>query len=385
MKKSLQITGLLLALLFAFLYLTDYNYILKGIGNTYLRGHTTAFLTDYEFFDNAIVKAASEPKKWPKHQNYNQQELQERYLEYHKKTQTVAFAVLQNDSLVYEKYAENFGPASKSNSFSMVKSMVSALLGKAIMEGAIESVNQKAVDFLPELKGPYAETVTVGDLAAMASGLEWEEKYYSPFSITAASYYVDDINKLVLNQPISNTPNKEFLYLSGSTQLLGAVIERATGEKLATYLSTRFWQPMGAEHDALWQMDSAEKGMVKAYCCLATNALDFARFGKLYKDHGKWEGTQILDSTFIAQSLQPKYANGPEYGYGWWLEQYKGYRTFMMRGHLGQYVIVLPEIDVIVVRLGHLKGDAIADNPFTEDIYMYMDAALDLLGYASKN
>lgn len=385
MKKSLQITGLVLALIFASLYLTDYKYILKGIGNTYLRGHTTAFLTDYKYFDNDTVFAAQQAQAWPKHIKYGSLQLPETVQDYHKKTQTVAYAIIQNDSLIYEQYAKDFGPTSKTNSFSMVKSMVSAMLGKAIMEGAISGLDQKAIDFLPELQGPYANTLTVGDLAAMASGLQWSEKYYSPFSVTAASYYIEDLGKLLLKQPIIEQPNKAFKYLSGSTQLLGMAIEKATGEKLADYLSSRFWQPMGAQEDALWQMDSAEKGLVKAYCCLATNALDFARFGKLYKDHGMWNGTRILDSTFVAQSLQPKYDNGPEYGYGWWLEKYKGFRCFMMRGHLGQYVIVLPEIDVIIVRLGHLKGDAIANNPFTEDIYVYMDAALDLLGYAAKN
>ena len=135
---------------------------------------------------------------------------------------------------------------------------------------------------------------------------------------------------------------------------------------------------MGADEEALWQLDSNENGLEKAYCCLASNARDFARFGKLYKNYGKWNGNTILDSTFIAKSLKPRFAESPQYGYGWWLENYNEQRVFMMRGHLGQYIIVLPKDDLIIVRLGRKKGEKINGNPYTEDIYVYMQAALDI-------
>ena len=115
-------------------------------------------------------------------------------------------------------------------------------------------------------------------------------------------------------------------------------IEKATGENLQI-ISARALATYGTQEDALWQMDSAGKGL-KGLMLFGYQRPRFARFGKLYKDHGMWNGTRILDSTFVAQSLQPKYDNGPEYGYGWWLENYKGFRSFMMRGHLGQYVAV---------------------------------------------
>ena len=129
------------------------NTSLKGIGNTYLRGHTTAFLTDYKYFDNDTVFAAQQAQAWPKQIKYGSLQLPETVQDYHKKTQTVAYAIIQNDSLIYEQYAKDFGPTSKTNSFSMVKSMVSAMLGKAIMEGAISGLDQKAIDFLPGSKG----------------------------------------------------------------------------------------------------------------------------------------------------------------------------------------------------------------------------------------
>ena len=119
--------------------------------------------------------------------------------------------------------------------------------------------------------------------------------------------------------------------------------------------------------------------LVKAYCCIASNAKDFARFGKLYKDHGTWKGQQILDSTFIAKSIKPRFHESPQYGYGFWLHQQNGKNFFMMRGHLGQYVIVEPNDNVIIVRLGHQKSKDAGIGVFTKDITTYIDEAYKML------
>jgi CubicO group peptidase (beta-lactamase class C family) len=235
------------------------------------------------------------------------------------------------------------------------------------------------IDFIPELSGEFAPMLTVGDLASMASGQKWEEAYYSPFSVTTAAYFVEDLGKVILEQPINEIPGKNYEYKSGTTQLLGMVILKATGKSLTDYLYDSFWNPMGAEHESLWQLDSNEKGIEKAYCCIASNARDFARMAKLYKNHGKWNGKVLLDSIFIAKSLKPRFEKSPEYGYSWWLKNYKGEEVFMNRGHLGQYVITFPKENLIFVRLGHSKGPkGNTRDPFTPDIYRYMDLALEL-------
>ena len=120
---------------------------------------------------------------------------------------------------------------------------------------------------------------------------------------------------------------------------------------------------MGAEHAALWQVDSKENGIEKAYCCIASNARDFARFGKLYLQNGYWQGQSLLDSAYIAESLQAHFPESPEYGYGWWLGEYWDRSYFYMDGHLGQYVIVVPEDDLIIVRLGHRTDDLPRSHP----------------------
>lgn len=392
MKKFLIGLGIFLAIAFSLLYVSKYNYLLKGVSTIYLTGHTTAYLTDYQKFPNDSVLASSQPQSWPLHRDYNQYPTGKTLEEYHKDQRTVAYMVIKNDSILYEKYYDGFGVSSKSNSFSVVKSMVSAMMGVAIQEGDIKSLDQKVIDFIPDLKGPYADQVTVGDLSSMASGQKWIEEYYNPFSVTSASYFVEDLNALILDQPIDEKPGEVFRYKSGTTQLLGMVIKKATGSNLSDYLTEKLWQPMGADQTALWQLDSVEEGMEKAFCCLASNARDFARFGKLYKNHGRWNGTQLLDSSFVALSVQPRFEESPEYGYGWWLDVFQGKKVFMMRGHLGQYVLVVPEEDLIVVRLGHLKdkaneskGKSSGGDPFTKDIYVYLEAGLEMIKNVSKN
>lgn len=379
MKKTLSTLGFLLLLLIGILYISEYNYLLRAVSKIYLTGHTTAYLSDYEGFDNHLLPASENPTSWPLHKEYNKVTLSEELEAYHKETQTVAFILIKNDSVYFEKYYDGYGPDSKSNSFSIAKGIVSALLGKAIAQGHIQSLDQKVIDFLPELKGPYADQVTVGDLSSMASGQRWGEAYYSPLSVTTAAYFVEDLDQLILEQPIDEMPGKEYIYKSGTTQLLGMVLAQATGKNLTDYLYETLWNPLGAEYDSYWQVDSAKKGREKAYCCIASNAKDFARMAKLYKDYGKWDGEVLLDSTFVTKSLKARFPESPEYGYGWWLKEYKGHNVFMMRGHLGQYVITFPEENLILVRLGHSKGPkGPKEDPFTPDIYRYMDAALEL-------
>lgn len=392
MKNFFLRSGIVLCVLFSLLYISKYSYLLKGIQTIYLSGHTTAFLEDYNRFSNDTVNTSNTTQPWPFHKSYNKYPTPEDLEDYHKNQRTVACLIIKNDSILYEKYYDGFDKDTKSNSFSVVKSMVTAMLGIALKEGTIKSLDQKVIEFIPELKGPYASSVTVGDLSSMASGQKWGEAYYNPFSVTSAAYFVNSLDTLILNQPIHKKPGQTFHYQSGTTQLLGMVIKRATGKKLSDYLSEKLWKSMGAEHPALWQLDSDESGMEKAFCCLASNARDFARFGKLFKNNGQWDGQQLLDSSFVALALKPRFQESPEYGYGWWLDNYKDRKVYMMRGHLGQYVLVVPDEDLIVVRLGHLKdkkstlrGKSTGGDPFTNDIYVYLDAGLEMIKNVTKN
>jgi len=361
------------------LYVFDLDYLIKAVRTIYARGYTTAYLEDYKVFDNRVIEAG-EGQSWALHQDYNTVEATETLQAFHNQSQSVAFMIIKNDSIWHETYFEGFDQNSKSNSFSMAKSIVSALLGKAIMDGYINSLDQKVSDFYPQFGDGLGANMTVGDLSSMSSGLNWDEAYYSPLSITTRSYFDDNLEKVILGLRVVDEPGQSFKYLSGSTELLAMVISKATSKTLSSYLSESFWKPMGAENEAFWQLDSEEQGLEKAYCCIGSNARDFARFGKLYKQHGQWNGIQLLDSSFVAKSVTPRFPDSPEYGFGWWLANHLNKDIFYMRGHLGQLVIVIPEDDLIIVRLGRTitKNDVTID-PHSPDFYTIIEEVYKMI------
>ncbi|WP_417201228.1 serine hydrolase domain-containing protein [Bizionia sp.] len=378
LKSILKWILIVFVLLIATLYITDTDYLIKAVRTIYLKGYSTAYLEDYKEFDNQVVENGT-PQPWPNHQDYNSVKETEALNKINNENGTIAYVIIKNDSIWFENYYDGFDENSKSNSFSMAKSYVSAMLGKALMQGHIKSLNQPVSDFLPEFTEGLAAKLTVGDLSSMASGTDWDEAYYSPLSITTRAYFDDDLDKVINGLKVVKEPGQSYTYSSGDTQMLAMVIERATGKKLYDYLTESFWKPLGSENATLWQVDSDDHDMVKAYCCIASNAKDFARLGKLYKDHGKWQGKQLLDSAFVAKSIKPRFPASPEYGYGWWLKNIDDKEFFMMRGHLGQYVIVEPNDNVIIVRLGHSKGPGDALATFTPDIFTYIEEAYNML------
>ena len=383
LKKTLKWALLSVTALIVVLYATDTDYLFKAVRTVYFNGYTTASIDDYSFFDNSVI-ASKDSKAWPLHKDYNKIPATKKLTKLHKSQGTVAYVIIKNDSLIYEAYYDNYSENSKSNSFSMAKSYVCGLLGKAIMEGYIENLEQPVGDFFPQYSEGLSSKVTVGDLASMASGSSWKENYYWPINITAKAYYGKELEETIFGVSTIKTPGQSFEYSSGDTQLLAMVIEKATGEKLYDYLSESLWIPLESENDALWQIDSETNDLVKAYCCIASNAKDFARLGKLYKDFGRWKGAQILDSAFVAKSIKPRFKDSPQYGYGFWLKAQNDKSFFMMEGHLGQCVIVSPSDNLIVVRLGHEK-ESFGHNPYNGDISVYIEEAYKMLNHAEQN
>jgi len=249
------------------------------------------------------------------------------------------------------------------------------MLGKAILEGKIKGLDQPVADFFPQ----FDPELTVGDLASMSSGLNWDESYYNPFSMTIRAYLDDELREQILSLEVVEQPGQEFKYLSGNIQLLAMVLEKATGMTLSRYLSESFWKPMGMREDALWQVDSEVDGLEKAYCCIASNARDFSKFGKLYKDFGQWKGRQLLDSAFVAKSIRPRFEAAPHYGYGIWLTSFRGKKLFYLRGILGQYVIVIPEDDLIITRLGEKAGEIPEGEEHSKDLFVYLEEVYKML------
>ena len=370
MKKILKLTLIVTGALVLLIYIFNIDYIFKGVRTIYLTGNNTAFISDYEYFDNREIKSAN-PQPWALHKQYNTIDESDKLKELNDERKTKSFLVIKNDSILFEKYYDGHKQTDISNSFSVAKSIVTSMMGKAIMEGKIKSLDQPVSDFFEEYKNGLASELTVGDLASMSSGMKWNEKYYSVINITSESYFTDDLRSVILGQEIENKPGKGFRYSSGDTQLLAMIIEKATGTSLSDYLSQKFWDPMGAENLALWQIDSEESGMEKAYCCIAATARDFARFGKLYIDKGKWGDTEILDSSFVELSLNPVFDDSPFYGYGWWLYEFEGKKVFTMNGHRGQFVISFPDENIIIVRQGDFNNKGRVSER-SGDLYQYI-------------
>ena len=355
MKKKIGLTLCVCLIFLSFNFSSDIVYLSELVSTIYKIQRTEADITDYKFFDNIEIPKSKNPQAWPIHKKYNKTLSTEQLNSKHSALGTVAFLIIKNDSIWHEKYFEGYDKNSFSNSFSMSKSIVSATMGKAIQEGYFNSLEDKVGSYIPEYKTGLASNLTIGDLSSMSSGMKWTESYTNIFGVTARAYVGSDLNKLIKSRPIIKNPGESFEYLSSDTQLLAMTIEKATKSKLSSLVYDWFWNPMGAENKALWQVDNIKTNTEKAYCCFNSNARDFARFGKLYKDKGVWNGVRLLDSAFVENSLKARFSSSPQYGYGFWLGNFKEKNYFSMRGHLGQYVIVFPKENIIIVRLGRME------------------------------
>ena len=378
-KKIIRSVVLVIAGLVALLYFTGNGFVFLLVGKVLETGRTTAGIDDYLYFDNIEIPPSDNPQAWLLDEDYNIIPSPPSLDTLHKELGTVAFLIIKNDSLWHERYFDDYGLDSKSNSFSMIKTIVAAALSKAIEAGDVDSEDQKVIDFLPWLTGDYAKDVSMGDLASMSSGLKWKEDYENLLTITPRTYVEKDMARLMKTIPIESEPGQQFVYQSGNTQLLAMALQQATGQSISVLLRDYFWNPMGVEQPSSWIIDSETHGLEKAYCCWNANARDFARFGKLFKNHGVWNSEQLIDSTFTAKAVRPRFEDSPQYGYGWWLGDVDGKAFFSMRGHLGQYVIVIPEHDVILVRLGHHSMDNLPESDTPADLPLFVREALRML------
>jgi CubicO group peptidase (beta-lactamase class C family) len=266
------------------------------------------------------------------------------------KSNTVAFLVIRNDSLLYEQYLDGYNKSSIVPSFSVAKSFTSILMGIAIKEGYITSVDDPVTKYLPELKENGFDQVTIEWLLDMRSGVKFNEGYYNPFGDVAKYYYGRKIKKYVRKLKLAKEPGREFDYKSVNTQLLGMIIERATKMSLSQYMQEKVWRHIGAEYDASWSIDSRKDDQVKAFCCFNARAVDYAKVGRLYLNNGNWNGEQVVPAAWVRQSLNVSSGkNGSIYSYQWW---HNDAQDFMAEGILGQFVYVYPAKNIIIVRLG---------------------------------
>jgi CubicO group peptidase (beta-lactamase class C family) len=272
---------------------------------------------------------------------------------------TVGFLIIKNDTIQYEKYFKGYDKQSIVPSFSMAKSVTSILIGCAIDDALILSVEEPITVYIPELKENGFDKVTIKHLLQMTSGIKFNESYVNPFGDAASFYYGLNLRKEIRKMKLKREPGKKFEYVSGNTQLLGLVLERAlNGKTVSTYLQEKIWTPLNMEYDASWSIDRKKNGLEKTFCCLNASARDFAKIGRLYKNKGNWNGKQIVSQKWVEESTKLDISEGsaPYYQYQWWLPMPN--EDFMAQGILGQFIYVNPAKDLIIVRLGKNEGKA---------------------------
>jgi CubicO group peptidase (beta-lactamase class C family) len=278
------------------------------------------------------------------------------------KTDTLAFVVVHGDRLVRERYFGGSTRASLQTSFSAAKSFVSTLVGIAIDEGLIGSVEDPVTDYLPELaaRDPEFRQITLRHLLAMSSGIRYREGGFPSLGDDTHTYYGVDLRDVALNRTrIEQPPGLAWQYNNYHPLLLGLVLERTTGTSVSDFMATRLWQPLGAEGDATWNLDSERSGFEKMESGLNARAVDYARFGLLFLHDGEWNGRQIVSKDWVQAATRADTAAGPSsyfgYGYFWWIDMERPGRFYAM-GKYGQYIYVAPDADAVVVRLGRDWG-----------------------------
>ena len=305
-------------------------------------------------------------------------------------SQTYAFLVIHNDSILYERYFGDVQEDSKLPSFSMAKSVTSTLLGIALHEGYIKSLQEPVTNYLPQLRkndGGF-DRVTIQNVLDMRSGIKSNENYTNPFSDVLKMGFARNVSKPVLNAK-TEAPPGNFNYKSANTQLLAQIIEKATGRKLQDYAAEKLWGPLQMEFPASWNNDKQKT--VRAFCCINATARDFARFGSLFLHKGGWQGKQVVPAAWVRQSTTAdsmfKYEG---YKNQWWakervitstdsgrvakfintlgsksrtsirdrngVKEYAVYYydgAYYAAGLLGQYIYINPAKKLLIVRLGH--------------------------------
>ncbi|MBE9044111.1 serine hydrolase [Pleurocapsales cyanobacterium LEGE 10410] len=284
---------------------------------------------------------------------------------YARSANSSALLIMHRGNLIWERYWQGFTPTSTSNSMSMSKTIVALLVGIAIEEGHLKSELEPVANYIPEWSEDERSKITLQDLLYMQSGLRNWDNTDNPVSDLVQMYAGTDADAVAIKIPAVQSPGQAFNYNSANTQILGEVLERATGERYADYLSTRLWQPLQANDAYLW-LDRPQ-GNSKPFCCLFATPRDWARIGQLFLDRGQVKGKQIVPSAWLDKMTQGSPLQ-PKYGYQVWLQArtelkpgiydrtssqpFLARDTFYLDGASRQRVYVIPSQKLVIVRIG---------------------------------
>ncbi len=261
--------------------------------------------------------------------------------------------VLHDGKVVLERYGLDFSADGKWTSFSVAKSLTSTLVGAALMDGDIESLDDPVSKYLPAMRGSAYDDVTVRQLLTMSSGVKWNENYSDPQSDVAvfaehesSEEGVDSLVDYMRQLPREAEPGTRWQYNTGETNLIGVLVREATGKNLADYLSEKVWAPFGMEQDATWLLSNS--GSEISGCCIQASTRDFARFGLFAIGGGVAGGERVVPEGWFEEAAEPAFQTGRfgrGYGYQWWT--YPG-DAYAASGLFGQGIFVDPERQLVI-------------------------------------
>jgi CubicO group peptidase (beta-lactamase class C family) len=291
-------------------------------------------------------------------------------------TDTTAFIVIHGDSLLYEGYFNNSSHEDVQTSFSVAKSFVATLVGIAIDEGSLPGLDEPMTRYVPELLERDARfgDITLRHLITMSSGLSFDDAS-SPWADPANTYHGTNLRDAALSKPdIVGPPGTEFHYNDWNVILLGLILERATGMSVTDYTESRLWQPMGAEADGSWSLDSEQHGFEKMFVGVNARAIDFAKLGWIYLNDGRNGSRQVVSADFVAEATRRDTTTdpAPNYQYLWWIDEDNN--SYFANGDHGQFIYVDPVAELVIVRHGR-SGD-FAWLPFFADLSDWLEPQL---------
>lgn len=359
--------------------LTGYMYVFNGVKQAWLRGWSSGNIDDIEYAVDTRTVASTNPMQWP--ENLGEVEIPDSSLKWMDEQLSASYLVIKNDTIVYEKYFLGHDRYTITNSFSMAKTIVALAVGFAAEEGLID-VKEPISTYLPRFKEEYAKDLLVEHVLQMRSNIYFGESYKNPFGFPAKAYYGGNIQDLLNPYRPNSQPGTEFYYQSGNTMLLTELVTTVQPKRISKYVQEKLWGPIHAENDAQWGLDAVD-GLERSFAQFYATTRDFARLGKLFLDEGLVDSTQILSSDYVRSMITPikDEAAGldiPYYGYQTWLGTTEDGLDFSaLRGHRGQYVISIPEKDLVVVRTGYQR-DMEKFRNLSKDIYIYVETALNI-------
>ncbi|MFZ6011848.1 MAG: serine hydrolase domain-containing protein [Bacteroidota bacterium] len=327
-------------------------------------------IKDHEKFPSHQFKASSSPYFFVKSENESLASLvvtshkgkRAPIQEVLRRSGTTAFLVIQNDTLVYENYFNGYDRSSVNTSFSVAKSVTSLMIGKAIDDGVIHSVNDPVVQYLPELRA--LNGVTLDYLLNMRSGIQFKD-HDLPWGDKPKAYYHPRLRQRIGELNLKRRPGTRFQYNSYNPIIVGMVLERVTCQSPAQYFESKIWSKLGMEYDGSWSMDSRASGMTKMESGLNIRPIDFAKIGRLILNRGRWNTEEVVSENWIANLYKISDNNGvKDFGSGihyekfWWLFSNGSEQAYIISGwgHLGQYLYIFPKEKIIIVRMGKSKG-----------------------------